>query len=304
MRAKKSKYYWRNLFLFAGGALCIGALISFVDLSYIGARSYTHPARLVLAADETPAKVGIAYEDVHLYTADGLTLSAWYTPPENGVVILTAHGYSWHRSVDMHTLFARHGYGVLSWDFRAHGESAGELCTLGYNEVLDMEAALDFALAQEGVEQVGAWGGSMGAVTLIRTAARRSEIAAVVVDSAFPAVEEVIGRAIPIKAMRPLIRVFAEREVGFTVEALRPVDDIGHISPRPVLIIQGLADTVVASDAAERLYAAAGEPRQVWTEAGVGHLSMSTALPEEYERRVIEFLDAAFAISESSRDRE
>ena len=48
-----------------------------------------------------------------------------------------------------------HGYGVLAWDFRAHGASGGDTCSLGYYEQLDAEAALDYALAQPGVKHIG-----------------------------------------------------------------------------------------------------------------------------------------------------
>jgi pimeloyl-ACP methyl ester carboxylesterase len=90
------------------------------------------------------------------------------------------------------------GYGVLAWDFRAHGDSGGDMSTLGYYEQLDAEAALDYALAQEGVEHVGAWGGSMGAATVILTAAKRVEIEAVVADSAYPTLEDVLKVNFPL----------------------------------------------------------------------------------------------------------
>ena len=69
------------------------------------------------------------------------------------------------------------------------------------------------------------------------------------------------------------------------------VDAIGQISPRPVFIIQGLADKTVPPDSAQRLYEAAGEPRYLWTAEGVGHVGMSAAYPDEYERRVVAFFE-------------
>ena len=49
-----------------------------------------------------------------------------------------------------------------------------------------------YALKQPDVEHVGAWGGSMGAATVILTAAKHPEIEAVVSDSAFPSLEDVM----------------------------------------------------------------------------------------------------------------
>lgn len=86
-------------------------------------------------------------------------------------------------------MLAREEYGVLAWDARAHGESDGEISTLGYKEVLDVKAALDFALAQPEIKHVGAWGGSIGGATMIRAAAEFPQIEALVVDSSFSSVD-------------------------------------------------------------------------------------------------------------------
>jgi dipeptidyl aminopeptidase/acylaminoacyl peptidase len=285
--------YWRNLCLFG---LCAAVLALTVGAAYLARRlalDYMHPPRASRDPADTPARYGVAFEDVVLITADGLELAAWYTPPYNGALILVAHGYADHRLTALHALLARHDYGVLSWDFRAHGESEGERCTLGFQEALDVEAALDFALSQPEVARVGAVGWSMGGVATILAAARRPEIAAVVVDSAFAAVEEELELVIRVPFLRPLMRFFAERQTGLSMRQLRPVDHIGHISPSPVLIIQGLDDGVIAVDSGRSLYNAAQEPRTLWSEPGVGHVGMYAALPDAYEARVVSFFDRA-----------
>ena len=76
------------------------------------------------------------------------------------------------------------------------------------------------------------------------------------------------------------------------LQAVRdPEEQISQISPRPVFIIQGLSDGVIATDSGARLYAAAGDLRFLWTEPEVGHLGMQGAYPDEYRKRVIEFFD-------------
>lgn len=289
----KNWRYWRNLFLFGFSTLALSLTIAVLHLTYQHALGYVHPGRMVRLADDTPTRYGIPYQEITLKTSDGLTLYAWYTPPQNGAVVLVVHGYTTARSADIHSLFARHRYGVVSLDLRAHGESEGELCTFGYYERLDVEAALDFALSQPGVERVGAWGGSMGGATVILTAARRPEIEAVVTDSTYATLEDELDIMVHSALLRPLVRFFAEQEAGISIHDVRPVDAIGQISPRPVLIIQGLADTTVPPTAGERLFQAAGEPKSLWVEPGVGHLAMRHTFPEEYERRIITFCDEA-----------
>jgi fermentation-respiration switch protein FrsA (DUF1100 family) len=290
---KRDWRYWRNLSLFGLCALVIGVLGALAHFTYQGAMTFVHPPRLTREPGETPARFGVPYQDVTLVTGDGLKLSAWYTTPENGAMILVAHGHGGIRWDEMHALFARHGYGVLSWDFRAHGESEGEVATLGYYEALDVEAALDFCLAQPGVEWVGAWGGSMGGAATIEATTRRDEIEALVIDSTFYSLEAVLEQAVTVPALRPGIRFFAERETGLNADLVEPVERIGLISPRPVFLIQGEADSTAPPDSARRLYDAAGEPRTLWTEPGIEHVGMHDAFPEEYERRVIAFFDQA-----------
>ena len=263
-----------------------------VWISYRDTINYLHPARHISSGALLTAS-GIDFKVVELITDDQFKLSAWYTPPnaKRGAVILVAHGYGDKRPEDFYALFAGHGYGVIAWDFRAHGKSEGEFSSLGYYEMLDAKAALDFVLAQPGVEHVGAWGGSMGAVTMIRAAAHYPEIEALVADSPFVTLQEEMDLRVPFPMMRSLIRFFAERQSGVTLDRVRPVDDIAHISPRPVFLIQGLSDGMVPLDSAQRLYDAAGEPRQLWLEKDVPHLNMYAYYKTRYTKRVIKFFD-------------
>jgi fermentation-respiration switch protein FrsA (DUF1100 family) len=259
-------------------------------MSYQNALHYMHPARQI-ASGVLLKENGIEFQDIELITEDNIRLSAWYTPPQNGAVILVAHGYGDKRAEDFYALFASHGYGVVAWDFRAHGKSEGDFSSLGYYEVLDAKAALDFALAQPGVEHIGAWGGSMGAVTMIRATAQYPEIEALVADSPFTTLEEEMELIVPYTLMRSLMKFFVKRETGLTLDQVRPIDDISRISPRPVFIIQGLGDRNVPPDSAQRLYDAAKDPRMIWLEEDVPHLNMYAYYREKYTKRVVGFFD-------------
>ncbi len=284
-------HYWRNLLLSALALLALGLFAALAGLAQNGALGYVYPARLQRAPGDTPARNGIAYRKIELTAEDGVKLAGWYAPPRNSAVILLAHGYGVARPADLFAMLARNGYGVVAWDFRAHGESGGALCSFGYYETRDVKAALDFARQQPGVKHVGALGQSMGAATVIRAAAQWQAIEAVVADSAYPSVDAMLARAVPIPPLRPFVRFFAERETGVSIHAMRPVDDIARLSPRPVLIIQGAQDPLVPPASAQALYNAAGEPRFLWIGAGMGHVQMVSDMAEEYERRVMEFFD-------------
>jgi uncharacterized protein len=290
MESNRNKpQYWARLVGMAIFSVVFVSAVVLVYASYDQTQSYLHPIRH-LASDELLKTSGVEFQNIELTTQDNVKLSAWYTPPKNGAVILVAHGYGDVRPAHYYLLFAQKGYGVLAWDFRAHGNSGGDFSSLGYYEVLDVKAALDYALAQPGVEHIGAWGGSMGAVTMIRATAQYPQIEALVADSPFATLDDQVNLRIP-PVMRPLIQFFVKWKAGVSFDMVRPVDDIARISPRPIFLIQGLKDSVVSSDSGQHLYDAAKEPRQLWLGEDAGHLGMFDAYNEKYIRWVIGFFD-------------
>ena len=291
MKTKRTGYqYWLRLLGLTLFALTVALAGIFVGMSYQNALHYMHPARSIATGELLEAN-GIEYQEIELTTEDNVRISAWYTPPKNGAVILVAHGYGDKRAEDFYALFTSHGYGVIAWDFRAHGKSGGDFSSLGYYEVLDIKAALDFALAQPGVEHIGGWGGSMGAVTMIHATAQYPEIEALVADSPFVTLEEEMDLIVPYSAMRSLMKFFIRRETGLTLDLVRPVDEIANISPRPVFIIQGMGDEIVPLNSAQQLYDTASEPRKLWLEDDVPHLNMYAYYKDKYVKRVINFFD-------------
>ena len=50
-----------------------------------------------------------------------------------------------------------------------------------------------------------------------------------------------------------------------------PIDYVSRISPRPLLLVYGSQDEVVAVSHARELYAQAGEPKQLIVVEGAGH---------------------------------
>src|SRR5215208_132068 len=261
-----------------------------VVLASIEVNHIAHPKR-ILPPGNTLRKYNIPYQSVNLITDDGVRISAWYTPPRNGAVILLAHGYGDNRPEWIQALFAKKGFGVMSWDARAHGKSGGKVSTIGYLEVLDVKAALEYALAQPAVKHVGAWGGSMGAATIIRAAAEMPQIEAVFADSSYTSLDDEINYLVPYPLINPLTKFIATAETGLDLDEVAPLNDIGKISPRPVYIVQGMADTVAPPDTGERLYNAAHEPRFLWEKENVPHMQMYLDNPRRYQKRMISFFD-------------
>jgi pimeloyl-ACP methyl ester carboxylesterase len=70
---------------------------------------------------------------------------------------------------------------------------------------------------------------------------------------------------------------------GWNPVPAAPHEVIGKIAPTPVLIVHGDADHFFPVEHAEQLYAAAGEPRELWLERGFGHAE-AAATPELIRR--------------------
>jgi len=289
MNKTRAKNWTKSIFIFVL-RLAVGVSVLTIMFGFAEVNKVLHPPRIIPPGN-TLRKYHIPYQDVDLITKDGIRLSAWYTPPRKGVVILLAHGYGDNRPEWIHALLAKKGYGVMSWDARAHGESGGEISTIGYLEVLDVRAALDYVLAQPGVEHIGAWGGSMGGATLIRAAAEFPEIEALFIDSSFDSLDDEINYLVPYPVINPLAKLIATTETGISPDAVDPLDDIAKISPRPVYIVHGTGDTVAPPDAGRKLYEAAKDPRFLWEAQNIQHMLIYLDNPRKYQRRLLGFFE-------------
>ena len=253
----------------------------------------------------TPGDYGMRFEDAGVVTADGLSLVGWYVPSTNGAAILALHGYKADRGELLNDaqMLARHGYGVLLASIRAHDLSDGTLITFGQHEMKDLAAWFAWLRTRPDVDprRIGLLGNSMGGTLGIRFASEQPEVAALVAHSAFSSLTDTIETSVrfftglPPFPFVPLITFFAEREAGFSVDEVDAKRWIPKIAPRPVFILQGGADVVISKSSGDRLYQAAGEPKELWFEPKVGHASFDGALPGEYERRVTAFFDKHLA---------
>ena len=83
--------------------------------------------------------------------------------------------------------------------------------------------------------------------------------------------------------------------VGADVSQARPLEVIGRIAPRPVLLIHSADDenATTTVDGARRLFEAAAEPKQIWIVPHGGHVGAINAFPNEYRARVLAFLATA-----------
>lgn len=275
-----------------GGIVGYGALTSALYTHVL-----THPG--CMETGSTPASLGIENaQNVTYLSHDGLTLRAWYLPPQNDAVILLLPGLGGARDGMLRegAILARHGYGLLMTELRSCAHPEGQT-TLGYREAADLTEAVTWVLGQPGVARVGALGYSLGGVTAILGAAQDKRIQAVVAEGGFYDLasditneggDNPLWKALTYRA----ILFFFWRETEIVARDVSPISAISHISPRPLLLIYG--ELEAQETRPQEQLAQAGEPKDLWIVPGCGHGGYLQVAPEEWERRVISFFDSAF----------
>jgi alpha-beta hydrolase superfamily lysophospholipase len=243
-------------------------------------------------------------EEITFTTPDGLTRRGWYLrheAPRDLLIICHGYAMSRHELLDLAQALLSRGHAVLLFDFRGHGTSGGRRSTIGYRESGDVIAAIDYLHTRPELAglPIGVAGISMGAAASLLAAAREPRIAAVAADSSFAALAESASGnlrqlchavAIP---LGPLIIHFSELLTHARIGINRPIDAIGAIAPRPVLIIHDSNDTFIPVRNALALHDAAGAPKALWIQAGRGHASLWACCAAEYVERLDNFFTQA-----------
>lgn len=251
---------------------------------------------------DTPADRGLDYQDVTFDAADGVELAGWYVPSENGAAVVLLHGASGTRSkvLDQAVVLAENGYGVLLVDARGHGESDGRAMEFGWYGERDVEGAVDFLADQADVVdgRIGVVGLSMGGEEAIGAAGRDPRIRAVVAEGATNRVSEDKAFLAEYGVRGQVQRGIDWLTYGVT-ELLTPAprpgslrDSVADIAPRPVLLVTA-GEVETERLAAEHMRKAAPSSVELWEVDGAGHTQGLDTSPEEWEQRVVGFLDAA-----------
>lgn len=264
-------------------------------------RLITNPIADRRLPTDTPADHNLPFEEVIVIAKDGIKVVGWFIPSQNGATIIAQHGYKGTRGEMLNEaeMLYRHGYGVLITSVRAHDHSEGEVISFGYYEMQDLDAWYAYLISRSDVDpaRVGMLGNSLGGSLVIQYAATNPGIRAVIANSAFSSLDDTINTSVerftglPAFPFAPMIVFWAENELGLETSEINAKAWIGSISPRPIFLMQGGADQTVSASSGQLLYDAAKEPKTLWYEPNIGHTAFDRDMPQEYERRVIEFFD-------------
>ena len=258
-----------------------------------------HPARVVPTVEErAQARRDLpSLREVTFRTRDGLKLVGWFSPGRRRDAIVLVHGLGANRAALLPTarLLARHGHGVLLYDSRASGESEGDVATWGDLERNDVQAALDYVSQRQDVskDRLGLYGFSVGATTVALVSAADPRVAAVALGPTWTSLAEELADK---HGRWGLLSLFparlAFRSAGVAIDALRPVDVIASIPPRPLLMLGGDEDKDTPPAVMRRLHSRV-PASEYWVVPGIGHASLAKADPVAFEAHFCAFFDHA-----------
>jgi len=238
------------------------------------------------------------FKTIYLKTKDSLKLEAWYIEADSSKgTVLLFHGHGSNKSgiYKEAELFNKMGYNTLLVDFRAHGGSEGNTCTIGYDESEDVKLAYDH-IKNKGEKNIVLWGISMGASTITKAVKdHQLEPQKVILEMPFGTVKDAVkGRlkvmGLPAEPIGTLLTFWGGTEHGFWAFGMKPQEYASSIKC-PVLLQWGKNDTRVSKSEEEILFKnIANTNKKFVVYENTGHESICKKETAKWEAEVAAFL--------------
>jgi len=243
---------------------------------------------------------GFPAEAVEFTSRDGSVRRGWYSPgaehPEIAIIVLPGHAGNSAWAVADAAMLARAGYSTLIYEHRTCADPSLTAST-GYYEAQDMLGAVEYLASRPDIEHIGAMGESEGGTAIVLAAADEPRIEAVVAMGGYTSLADDVldpGATLsaPERLFRQLVVWAMSTQLGVPAQQSSPINVVGRISPRPILLIYGEYEAPVG----EAMLAAAHPPVELWIVPGSHHADYRYVASEEYQQRIVRFFDAAFGI--------
>ena len=277
------------------------ALAALTAACWWGANVVFHPPELLPEVLQ-PEELGLRADRFHCVTGDGVTLRGWTIPAAKPTdrSIVFCHGWGDNKGdVLRRFAFLQDAFNLVFFDTRAHGESDGEHSTIGYLESRDFAAVAAWLRENRPswTRRLGVCGLSMGAAVAIEGMSSHPEFRCAFLESPFRSFNTVVGQFCWNKFRLPFFPfawwtlLVIRFRLGGDPEGHSPAYHAAKLSPRPLLFVTGAQDALMPVDEVRRLFAEAGEPKELWVIPEASHGRCQEFAGGEYERRALEFFE-------------
>ena len=238
------------------------------------------------------------YSDVKLKSNDSLTLDAWLITVPNAkgtIAIFHGHGSEKSANLSQSNEFNEMGYSTLLVDFRAHGQSEGNTCTIGYREAQDVKLAYDY-LKNKGENNIILYGISLGAATITKAIADYSIAPKkLILEMPFGSLPSTVeGKmrmaGLPGEPIGGLLTFWGSCINGFWAFDMKPREFVKKIKC-PVLVQWGRKDKGVSETEINEIYNNIHSSKQLVVYENSGHQNLCENEPDKWEETVSAFLE-------------
>ncbi len=209
--------------------------------------------KLIYYPDRTPFITPAGITDLNLTASDSVPIHGWFIPaPAAKVTVLFLHGNAgnlWNRRAKIAILLDA-GAEVCAIDYRGYGRSGGTPSEAGTYR--DARAAYDYLTKtlNRAPRNIVVYGESLGSAVAVELATH-VPVGGVIIEEAFTSVAEVGQKLFPLLPVRWIVRN--------RYDTIHKMDRLSA----PLLIFHSRHDEMFPLQYAERLLAAAPEPKQL-----------------------------------------
>lgn len=239
------------------------------------------------------------FKTSYITTSDHLALELWEIPADSAketIILFHGHGAKKSSMLPQAMRFHSWGYQVVLVDFRAHGGSQGNQCTIGIKEAEDVNAAYHYVKNKTGKEPI-LWGISLGAAAVMRSVAEYNLTPEkLILEMPYATLYDAVKGRIKIMGigggpvLAPLLTFWGGALNGVWAFGQRPYVFAEKIQC-PVLLQWGRKDQRVTAAETEKIFKniASADKKLVVYEAS-GHQNLYTNEPAKWDSAVSAFL--------------
>lgn len=231
-------------------------------------------------------------------TLDGIELESVTIKADSAIgTVLMIHGHGSNKSAlyPQALAFVKMGYNVCLTDLRAHGNSGGNTCTIGFNESIDVTTMYNL-LKSEGEKNIILYGISLGAATITRSVAKDSlQPTKIILEMPFASLEDAVeGRVgmmnLPKQPLSTLLSFWGGTMHGFWAFSMQPKEYVKEIKC-PVLLQWGANDPRVSRKETDEIFANIPNQKELVVYENSGHQNLYLTEQEKWLSHVKAFLE-------------